>query len=343
MKYLKYLVISMVALFFIPKGVSATQTVDYKEFKVGDEITVWLDAAKTKSAKFRVIENTAAGRETKQPDGEITPNKKAAYQWVTAVYQGTVGESAYGVASEDDLKYETSLLRPNLVVATKNWKTPEDIRLLTLTDLASLAGNADPHYISTHLKTKYPWMVLDKSYWLGNDAFVDQVQVMEGNSITTREVIVAWGVNTQGVVSGIDENTKLGIRPVITIHKGFVEGGMICTCEDCDIPEPKFCPNKPSISIQGCIDSGKSEEVCIEELCKDKTTPKVCPNDPKISIQDCIDTGKSEEICIKEKCTPEKPDNPKTGTYISIGILICSIVAGFVYFLINKKKYFTKI
>ncbi len=338
MKYLKYLVISMVALFFIPKGVSATQTVDYKEFKIGEEITVWLDSAKTKSAKFRIIENSASGRDKKQPDGQITPNEKAAYQWVTAIYEGTVGKSIYGVASDTDLSYEHSTLRPNVVIATKDWKTPKDIRLLTLNDLYSMVGSTNISDVESALEERYPWLLLEQIYWLGDDAFRDTIYNMDG---TSKETNVARAITPVSVIFRSETTNSRYIRPVITIHKGFVEGGMICTCEDCD--DPKVCPNKPSISIQGCIDSGKSEEVCIEELCKDKPTPKVCPNDPKISIQDCIDTGKSEEICIKEKCTPEKPDNPKTGTYISIGILICSIVAGFVYFLINKKKYFTKI
>ena len=372
MKYLRYLIISVVALFLIPRGVSATQTVDYKDFKVGDEITVWLDAAKTRSAKFRIIKDSASGRDTRQPDGQITPNEKAAYQWVTAIYEGTVGESIYGVASDADLSYEHSTLRPNVVVATKDWKTPKDIRLLTLNDLYSIVGSSDSATVTTALKKRYPWLLLDKMYWLGDDAFRGTVYMADG---TSKEANVARVMTPVGLIFELEENDTQYIRPVITIHKGFVEGGMICTCEDCDPkvcpnkpsisiqacldegkseevcieelckdkPEPKVCPNKPSISIQACLDSGKSEEVCIEELCKDKPTPKVCPNDPKINIQDCIDSGKSEETCIKEKCTPEKPDNPKTGTYISIGILICGVVAGFVYFLINKRKYFTKI
>ena len=410
MKYLKYILICMVTLFLVPRGVNATQTVDYKEYKVGDEITVWLDVAKTKTAKFRVIANSAAGRDTKQPDGKITPNKNATYQWVTAIYEGTVGESAYRVASEDDLTYEHSALRPNLVAATKDWKTPDDIRLLTLNDLATLLGNSVPTYISTHLKDRYPWMVSSTSYWLEKDAFKVSEQVVEGTTTTTKSVIVAYAITPAGLLDQVNETTKAGIRPVITIHKGFVEGGMICTCEDCDPKvcpnkpeisiqacldegnsesvcierlckdkeepkvcpnkpeisiqacldegnsesvcieklckdkeEPKVCPNKPEISIQACLDEGNSESVCIEKLCKGKEKPKVCPNKPEISIQDCIDAGKSEEVCIKEKCADPKPDNPKTGAYISIGVLLCGAIAGVVYFIINKKKYFSKI
>ena len=409
MKYLKYIVICMVTLFLIPKTVHATQTVDYTEYKVGDEITVWLDSAKTKSAKFRIIKNSAAGRDTRQPDGKITPNEKAAYQWVTAIYEGTVGESIYGVASDTDLSYEHSILRANVVKTTKSWETPKDIRLLTLSDLHSLVGSTDESTVTSALKETYPWILLDKIYWLGDDAFRDRIYKIDG---TSKEANVAQAMTQTGIIYRFEESDSRYIRPVITIHKGFVEGGMICTCEDCEEPKtcpnkpeisiqacldsgksesvcieelckekpaPKTCPNKPEISIQACLDSGKSESVCIEELCKEKPAPKtcpdkpeisiqacldsgkselvcikelctdqptkkVCPNDPTINIQPCIDSGKSEETCIKEKCTvPEKPDNPKTGTYISIGVLFCGIMAGVTYFIINRKKYFTKI
>ena len=434
----------MVTLFLIPKTVHATQTVDYTEYKVGDEITVWLDSAKTKSAKFRIIKNSAAGRDTRQPDGKITPNEKAAYQWVTAIYEGTVGESIYGVASDTDLSYEHSILRANVVKTTKSWETPKDIRLLTLSDLHSLVGSTDESTVTSALKETYPWILLDKIYWLGDDAFRDRIYKIDG---TSKEANVAQAMTQTGIIFRFEESDSRYIRPVITIHKGFVEGGMICTCEDCEEPKtcpnkpeisiqacldsgksesvcieelckekpapktcpnkpeisiqacldsgksesvcieelckekpaPKTCPNKPEISIQACLDSGKSESVCIEELCKEKPAPKtcpdkpeisiqacldsgkselvcikelctdqptkkVCPNDPTINIQPCIDSGKSEETCIKEKCTvPEKPDNPKTGTYISIGVLFCGIMAGVTYFIINRKKYFTKI
>ncbi len=351
MKYLKYVIICITVALFLPKGVNASQTVNYTEYKVGDEITVWLDEAKTKTAKFRVIASSAAGKDVGQPDGKINPNPNADYQYVTAIYEKTVGDSLYGVASATDLSYASSVLRAQLVLATKDlgWDTPNEIRLLTQNDLSSLMNSSVPTYISSHLKERYPWMVLDKPYWLQEDAYKDTEQVISGMHLVSQEITVAWQISETGAYKSVKENILAGIRPVIKIHKGFVDGGAICNCEDCEEPpkEEKFCPNDSKISIQACIDGGEKEEVCIQKLCPKAEPPKeekFCPNDSKVSIQTCIDNGEKEEVCIQKLCPgTKKPDNPKTGTYISLGVLTSSLILGGIYLILNRKKYFRKI
>ncbi len=309
MKKIKYLFVFLVTLCFLPNMVSATQSVYYNSYKIGDEIIVTLDEEGKVKGKFRVIEASKEGNETNLPD-DWKPNENADYQYVTAIYEETLGESFYTL-DENKLTYASSLAHSNLVVNAKDagWINYKEIRLLTKTDLNTIGASLS----SSELKEKYPWLYLSKSYWVGENAFV---QTMGGTcdvngecSSTTTTFAYAFYKN------GIEVNrvdAKLSLRPVIKIHKGFVEGGMICNCEDC-IEEP--------------------------------TLEKYCPNDSKISIQTCLDNGTTEEECIKKLCpSTEKVENPKTGSYLPLfGIVIASIISSCIYVATRNRNYFTKI
>lgn len=360
----------MATLCFIPK-VAASHTVKYKEYKIGDEITVSLDKqGGTIKGKFYVIASSAAGEE-KSDTLEIKQDPSKAYQYVTAIYDGTIGESVYAENPSSSIAFANSNLLSNLVVTAtdKGWVTPRDnkkggeLRLLTSDDIQGLFGKKNP---SASEMKKYSWLSLGTPYWLGDAGQKGVVQATCTSG--SDEYDCSKEENAAKVIDNVTiqwykQDGTAGIRPVIKIHKGFIDGGVECMTgpvvvpdpepEPTPTPKPETCPGKPSISIQSCIDSGKDKDVCIEELCKDKPIvppdipvkeEKFCPNDKKISIQSCIDGGAKESDCISKLCPGgKKPENPKTGTYISFGILLSAMVAGFGYLLINKKKYFRKI
>lgn len=315
MKKLKYLFTFLFAVLLLPSMVSAKETIYFKPYQVGDEITVTLDKDGKVKGKFRVIE---ASPEGEQKDVEEFIKGKEAYEYVTAIYEGTVGESAF--TSGKKVNYEGSLVRSNLVIKTTNlgWINYEEIRLLTRQDLTRI-GVENGKVVS-------PWLIANAPYWLGEDM---------------NDSLESYMVDANGNIVLKNAKELANIRPVIKIHKGFVEGGMICNCEDCTTTE-KYCPNDPSMSIQSCIDSGKSESFCIMTLCN-KKQDKVCPNDKKINIQGCIDEGKSEEDCIKKLCpNTEEVENPKTGNHLPLGIGMISIALGSLYIVTRKKTYFSK-
>lgn len=316
MKKLKYLFTLFVALCLLPNVASAAQDTYFKPYAIGDEITVTLDKDGKVKGKFIVIEASPEG--TIKDSGEEFTKGTADYEYVTAVYAGTVGTSVF--ASKDATTYLSSAVRSSLVIKTTdaNWLNYEEIRLLTLADLTRI-GMKDNKVSASYLLTNAP-------YWLGENM----------------QDAKAYSVDAKGNVSLINGTSTAQIRPVIKIHKGFVEGAMICNCSDCGTE--KYCPNDPSMSIQSCIDSGKEESFCIMTLCTEKKEDKVCPNDSKVNIQSCIDEGSSEEDCIKKLCpNTEEVENPKTGSYLPIiGFGTIAVIVGAIYLATGKKTYFTK-
>lgn len=325
MKRLKFLFTFLLALCLLPTVASAAQDIYFKPFHVGDEITVTLDADGKVTGKFIVIQET--------PEGNI-PNaeddfKKGdnAFEYVTAIYVGTLGESIYSSKTGVDVPVKSTTATSTMILKAidAGWVNVEDIRLLTLADLASLGITAaDSSKIAEHA-----WLKTGAPYWLGEDVTT--------TTTSAHAIVEADGNVTIGTL-GLAE--KANLRPVIRIHKGFVKDAMICNCPDCE-EEERFCPNDPTISIQSCIDSGKDVSFCVMTLC---TKDKVCPNDSSINIQSCIDGGKSEEECIKNLCPGgKKPENPKTGSYISmIGFGSLILIIGALLVATRKKTYFSK-
>lgn len=321
MKKIKYLLTFLITVLLLPNIVSAKENIYFKPYKVGDEIIVTLDKDGKIKGKFIVIEATPEGE---KKDVEEFKKGNEIYEYVTAIYNGTILESQF--TSGKTVDYTKSLVRSNLVIKTTDsgWINYENIRLLTLKDLEKL-GMKDN-------KVSLAWLLTNTPYWLGEN--------MQGEK--------AYTVDKDGNVLLVSGTSKAQIRPVIKIHKGFVDGAMICNCDDCTTNE-RFCPNDSTISIQSCIDSGKSESLCIVTLCEkeeikeEEKVDKVCPNDSKINIQKCIDEGKSEEECIKKLCpNTEIIENPKTGNYLPFGLSLITVVVGFLYIITRKKTYFSK-
>ena len=343
MKKLKYLFTFMVGLLVVPSLVSATETIYFKNYNVGDEIKVTLSADGTVKGNFIVVEASPQGE---QRNVESFVKGDEDYEYVTAMYVGPLGTSKFG--SSADVTYERSSVRSSMVIKATNasWDTYELLRLLTLDDIARIGSSGNSVTAS--------WVYQNGPLWLGENAIDTTAYLLKANGSFSLE----------------DITTEANIVPVIRVHKGWVENGMICNCEDC-MTEEKFCPADPSISIQACIDGGTSESVCIMQLCtkENKVCPKdpsisiqscidngtseencikklcnkVCPNDSKVDIQSCIDNGTSEEDCIKKLCPGgEKVENPKTGAYITLGLgTILFLLA--TYLLSKKKNYFSRV
>jgi hypothetical protein len=362
MKKMKYVFTFLLALCFLPNMVSASQSIYYKSYKVGDEITVTLDKDGKVTGKFIVIEASEEKTDKNLPDdykvGSTSPTE-TPYQYVTAIYQGTLGESAYA-KNDDVVTYESSLARSNLVIKATDagWINPKSMRLLTKSDINSMIKTlsstaqkeilgdgstlvSNEEYVAA-LKKYLPFLFNNTSYWLGETTVYGTPSCPVGQSCTMAMQNSATAFTSSGV-STLNATSSANLRPVIVIHKGFVEGGMICNCEDCETkPEEKVCPKDSTISIQACIDGGQSEEDCIKKLCE--TEDKVCPNDKTVNIQACINGGQSEEDCIKKLCPgTEKVENPKTGSYLPLfGLGLVGIIVGFLYMITRKKTYFSK-
>lgn len=69
------------------------------------------------------------------------------------------------------------------------------------------------------------------------------------------------------------------------------------------------------------------------------TERKTCPNDSKIDITACIQSGKTEEVCIKINCPGAwEVENPKTGIYVTT-VFILSCITGVIILALKKKNY----
>ncbi len=323
MKKVKYLFMFFIMLCFMPNIVNATQNVYFKSYKIGDKITVTLDKDKKIKGNFIVIDSSEE-KNINLPDNYDFSAATEEFQYVTAIYDGTIGESIFG-KNKEQLLYENSILRSNLVIKTKDlgWVNYKEIRYLKKSDLENIGGN---NYKFSELVKKYPWLSLEEAYWLGDDGISNTTggacvpeKVCDSSGICTtvpkcESITTFLATNiSKGEVSQLNINSSIGMRPVIKIHKGFVDGGMVCNCTDCE-------EGKPAVEN------------------------KVCPNDSKISIQKCIDEGTKEELCIKKICPgTEKTENPKTGSYIPFIVLGLGMISLFICTSTKNKTYFRKI
>ena len=132
MKKLKYLLTFLIAICVLPNIVSATETIYFKPYNIGNEITVTLDEAGNIKKQFIVIEATPEGE---QRNVEKFEKGNENYEYVTAVLKDSLMDSKF--TSGNTVTYERSLARSNLVIKTTDagWINYEEIRLLTIDDL----------------------------------------------------------------------------------------------------------------------------------------------------------------------------------------------------------------
>ena len=292
MKKLKYLLLCMISLLVAPSIIKAESVpYYYTPYKVGDAIIVYLNEAKSLTGTFRVIEASAQG--TESVEGEYQKGT-AEYQYVTAIYDGNLGLSKFAETQYSNVPYATSLAHTNLLIKSRDagWTTYESIRLLKPSEIVSGAA----------------WVKSNAPYWLDGIITSGMVPCPTGMSCTQSVSYWQQIVNSEGIITTSLLSADNNLRPVIKIHKGFISGGMICNCDDCEVEE-KVCPNDPTINIQACIDGGKTEAECITKLCPVK----------------------------------DEVENPKTGLSISVlGITGLLVVSTSLYLVSRKKNYFSK-
>lgn len=292
MKKFKYLL--LLVMFLIPGIVNASEKVYYKGYKVGDEITVTLDKEGKIKEKFIVIKKSDAKIE-ENSSSELDSEIKEDYYSVTAIYVGSVGNSIftneYRATSFNDSKAYSNLLKE---VEKLGWKNHKDVRLFTRNDLTSMIAtlpvkNQNEIYgrdkectknscpilpigvIDMEDVKKYlPFIFLDNSYWIGEGSFMANADCGDSDYCVTVMVNYANVMSKNGF-NKLKASSNALLRPVITIHKSFIDGGVILNCEDCKV-EDITCPDNPNISIQTCIENGFTEDECIKQICQDEDT-----------------------------------------------------------------------
>lgn len=334
MKKIKYLLMTVIALFIFPNIVNAKETIYFQKYNVGDEIEVQVDSKnKNQKLTFTVIKASPEG-EQKDVDGFVKGNED--YEYVEAIYKGTIGDKSLW-DSKDRSDYSKSTVRSNLVISTTNagWDTYEEIRLLSYEDI-------EPYVTLDQSGNTVGTIDSTKNFFFTNaPLWTSKVLICKPGATCPTDNPVALLINDDGVLEYKDVNEQQAkIVPVIRIHKAWIKEGMICNCENCTTD--RYCPKDRSISIKSCLESGETEQVCILKLCS-KPSPKVCPNDSKIKLDSCISSGKSEQDCIKKLCPGGgNIDNPKTGTYVPFGLAFISILAIGLYISLKNKTYFQK-
>ncbi len=282
-----YLLFAM--LFLIPGTVIAEENVYYRGYRIGDEITVTLDKAGKVKSKFIVIKKSDGKLDEKGTNK--TKLEAENYQFVTAIYYDTIGTSVftnnYSDTSVNDSKAYINLLT---MLKMNGWENYQNVRLFTRADLTSMIStlpvkNQNEIYgrnkectvnscpilpvgvMNMESVKKYlPFIFLDTSYWIGESSYMANADC--GDS----DYCIAVMENYANVMSsdGFDKlkaSSTASLRPVITIHKSYIDNGIILNCVDCEI-EDRACPDSPNISIQSCIDNGWTEEICIEQICQ---------------------------------------------------------------------------
>lgn len=203
------------------------------------------------------------------------------------------------------------------------WTTYESIRLLKNYEIVS----------------DTTWLASNTPYWLDGSMTVSMLPCPTGTSCT--QSISYWQqvITVNGSVDILVLSSQANLRPVIKIHKKFVSGGMSVSNNS----EEDKTDDKVVTEIQECINTGKIEAECTEEVSSPKED-KLCPNESTVNIQTCINNGSTENECIKKLCPiKDEIENPKTGLNISIisivGLLLISMS---IYIVSKRKNYFKK-
>lgn len=289
MKYLKYVVVSIMAIFCVPNMVKAEKIKVYNNYELGDEVIVNLNTTGSVQGKFYVISDNNSDNT------------------VTALYSTTIGEPvAYGRYSEinpigslpNTTDYATSIVKRELeekYMAELGWTTPKQIRLFSSDDMQRLQEGVGTAAAPTTL-LKYPWLMSRNHYW---------VDYPLQNNTSSSRIPIAATIGETNMIAYLEMTNTAYIRPVIVISKDYV--------------------------VDGYVEEEKNE-------------PQVPGDSQPDNTQDSGTTGDSQVGGTTSGSQSNvKVENPKTGVYVSFGIVISGMVAGIAYFVTKKKKYFKKI
>lgn len=211
----KMIFVSLFSLVLI-LGVNSVQAKEqYSSYNKGDKITV--NVNDNDKLDFYVIENS--GSDTDK---------------VTAIYESTLGDSVRFEPSADG--YEGSGVQKKLNELTSSWSNVINKRLLTADEV--IPGIELKKSVDEFLKEpSYLCSSKAFSYWLSDTVKDEETDYLLTFSITRvpdRNGSGDYSCNLFPEASGdsVFSTTLAGVRPVITVSKEHVDGGVIIPEED---------------------------------------------------------------------------------------------------------------
>ena len=180
-----------------------SNTGTYKQYNIGQEVTVQLTATTTR--KFRVIQNSSRYKRN-----------------VTLLYDDVYDSSLilnstdYNVRGNYSNRYDSSLIKDKVHTIKLNWPNVDDVRLITTEEIARIAAFC-PQYRGVDspdvsLTTAPAWLT-NKSFW-----------TMSPKSQSTNDNgKKVWYVNSSSKSLSSDfVNASYALRPVIEVKKDYL-------------------------------------------------------------------------------------------------------------------------
>ena len=149
----------------------------------------------------------------------VIRGSNAYNSYATLLYAGNytshgLSSNQFNTLVSDGNEYKESLIRDVLLNATSTWSNPKEVRLITAEELSFIIGSCPGNKksdTSISLSINHPtqsWLY-DVNYWTMTPVIDNQGQ--------------AWVVSSSNrSISASNVNIPYNIRPVIVIHKAFV-------------------------------------------------------------------------------------------------------------------------
>jgi len=185
--------IAICAMFFGIMSAEASWYPECTSYSVGDEIEVVLGDGKKE--KFYVIEN------------------READCYVTAIYKGVLGETISFGLVQNGTTFGNSNAEKKLNELTKNWVTPDTIRLIKSSEITD---DIDTSKESAYEFSKPAYLNIGKSYW---------TETVINSNDTFKPYVVSGSVNHSTLKTTVDDTAY--IRPVIEVFKLNIDGGAV--------------------------------------------------------------------------------------------------------------------
>lgn len=207
----KIIFVSLFSLVLI-LGVNSVQAKEqYSSYNKGDKITV--NVNDSDKLDFYVIENS--GSDTDK---------------VTAVYESTLGDPiTYKVGTDG---YEGSSVQKKLNELTNSWSNVISKRLLKADEVIPGITDVELKKLTAEKFEEPSYLFSDKHYWV-SDCLIEDKTVSVFDVVCFGEV-AGFGVLGVAIPDEYNEEepSTANIRPVITVSKKYVDGGVIIPEED---------------------------------------------------------------------------------------------------------------
>lgn len=210
----KIIFVSLFSLVLI-LGVNSVQAKEqYSSYNKGDKITV--NVNDSDKLDFYVIENSGSDSDK-----------------VTAIYESTLGDPiTYKVGTDG---YEGSSVQKKLNELTNSWSNVISKRLLKADEVIPGITDVELKKLTAEKFEEPSYLFSDKHYWV-SDCLIEDKTVLVFDVEWFGEV-AGFGVLGVAIPDGFvydnpDAPTTANIRPVITVSKKYVDGGVIIPEED---------------------------------------------------------------------------------------------------------------